>query len=62
MGMRFYKPTSAGRRGGMVSDFSEITDRKKQPEKSLIEPFKKKGGRNFQGKMGTSQFPRYFTR
>ena len=53
MGMRFYKPTSAGRRGGMVSDFSEITDRKKKPEKSLIEPFKKKGGRNFQGKITT---------
>ena len=51
MGMRFYKPTSAGRRGGMVSDFSEITDRKKKPEKSLIEPYKKKGGRNFQGKI-----------
>jgi large subunit ribosomal protein L2 len=53
MGMRFYKPTSAGRRGGMVSDFSEITDKKKKPEKSLIEPFKKKGGRNFQGKITT---------
>lgn len=53
MGMRFYKPTSAGRRGGMVSDFAEITDRKKKPEKSLIEPFKKKGGRNFQGKITT---------
>ena len=51
MGMRFYKPTSAGRRGGMVSDFSEITDRKKEPEKSLIEPYKKRGGRNFQGKI-----------
>jgi len=51
MGMRFYKPTSAGRRGGMVSDFKEITDRKKKPEKSLLEPFKKKGGRNFQGKI-----------
>ena len=51
MGMRFYKPTSAGRRGGMVSDFKEITDRKKKPEKSLVEPYKKKGGRNFQGKI-----------
>lgn len=51
MGMRFYKPTSAGRRGGMVSDFKEITDRKKKPEKSLLEPYKKKGGRNFQGKI-----------
>ncbi|WP_010587107.1 50S ribosomal protein L2 [Schlesneria paludicola] len=53
MGMRFYKPTSAGRRGGMVSDFKEITDRKKKPEKSLLEPVKKKGGRNFQGKITT---------
>lgn len=53
MGMRFYKPTSAGRRGGMVSDFKEITDRKKKPEKSLLEPIKKKGGRNFQGKITT---------
>src|SRR5271167_757876 len=51
MGMRFYKPTSAGRRGGMVSDFKEITDRKKKPEKSLLEPYKKHGGRNFQGKI-----------
>lgn len=51
MGVRFYKPTSAGRRGGMVSDFSEITDRKKKPEKSLVVPYKKTGGRNFQGKI-----------
>jgi large subunit ribosomal protein L2 len=51
MGVRFYKPTSAGRRGGMVSDFAEITDRKKKPEKSLVVPHKKKGGRNFQGKI-----------
>lgn len=51
MGIRFYKPTSAGRRGGMVSDFAEITDRKKKPEKSLLIPYKKTGGRNFQGKI-----------
>src|SRR5207302_9126928 len=49
MGIRFYKPTTPGRRGGSVSDFSEITDRKKKPEKSLLKPAKKKGGRNFQG-------------
>ena len=49
MGIRFYKPTTPGRRGGSVSDFSEITDRKKKPEKSLLTPAKKKGGRNFQG-------------
>jgi large subunit ribosomal protein L2 len=51
MGIRFYKPTTPGRRGASVSDFAEITDRKKEPEKSLITPLKKKGGRNFQGKI-----------
>jgi large subunit ribosomal protein L2 len=49
MGIRYYKPTSAGRRQGSVSDFAEITDRKKKPEKTLIVPKPKKGGRNFQG-------------
>src|SRR5215831_4447748 len=49
MGIRQYKPTTPGRRGGSVSDFSEITDRKKKPEKSLLEPKPKKGGRNNQG-------------
>ncbi len=53
MGIRFYKPTSPGRRGASVSDFAEITDRKKKPEKSLLIRFKKKGGRNFQGKITT---------
>ena len=51
MGIRTYKPTSPGRRGGMVSDFADITDRKKKPEKSLLVPLKKTGGRNFQGKI-----------
>ena len=49
MGVRKYKPVTAGRRGGSVSDFVEITDKKKKPEKSLLKPRKKKGGRNFQG-------------
>jgi large subunit ribosomal protein L2 len=49
MGIRQYKPVTAGRRGGSVSDFSDITDRKKKPEKSLLKPYKKKGGRNNQG-------------
>ncbi len=49
MGIRKYKPTSAGRRHGSVSDFSDITDRKKKPEKTLLRPLKKKGGRNNQG-------------
>jgi len=49
MGIRYYKPTTPGRRGGSVSDFAEITDRKKRPEKSLVEPKPKKGGRNHHG-------------
>jgi large subunit ribosomal protein L2 len=32
-----------------VSDFADITDRKKKPEKSLLEPKPRKGGRNNQG-------------
>src|SRR5262249_42435979 len=49
MGIRYYKPTTPGRRQGSVSDFAEITDRKKKPEKALVEPLQKSGGRNFQG-------------
>src|SRR5436305_6498969 len=55
MGIREYKPTTPGRRGGTVSDFAEITDRKKKPEKSLLRPKPKKGGRNNQG-IVTSRF------
>ena len=49
MGIRQYKPTSAGRRAGSVSDFADLTDRAKKPEKSLLLPKPKKGGRNNQG-------------
>jgi large subunit ribosomal protein L2 len=49
MGIRVYKPTSAGRRNASVSDFSDLTDKNKKPEKSLVVPLRKKGGRNFQG-------------
>jgi len=49
MGLKIYKPTSAGRRGGSGSDFAEITRTK--PEKSLLEPLKKSGGRNNLGRM-----------
>ena len=50
MGIRKYKPTSAGRRNASVSDFAELTPGAK-PEKSLLRPKKKKGGRNNQGKI-----------
>src|SRR5229473_1319912 len=49
MGIRQYKPTTPGRRQGSVSDFAEITDRKKKPEKSLLRPLQKTGGRNHHG-------------
>ncbi|MEY4614821.1 50S ribosomal protein L2 [bacterium] len=49
MAIRQYKPVTPGRRQGSVSDFAEITDRKRKPEKSLLVPKKKTGGRNNQG-------------
>ena len=49
MGIRRYKPTSAGRRNMSVSTFEEIT--KSTPEKSLLEPLRKSGGRNNQGRL-----------
>src|SRR3712207_8424810 len=49
MGIRTYKPTSPGRRNASVSDFSELTDKNKKPEKSLTVPLKKTGGRHNQG-------------
>ena len=56
MGIKQYKPTSAGRRAGMVSDFADTTHpRKNKPEKKLLSPKPKKGGRNNQG-ITTSRF------
>ena len=49
MGVKTYKPTTAGRRGMILSDFSEITSAK--PERSLVAPLQKKGGRNVYGRM-----------
>ncbi|ODS33783.1 MAG: 50S ribosomal protein L2 [Candidatus Scalindua rubra] len=49
MGIKYYKPTSNGRRFGTVSDFSEITTT--TPEKSLLMPLRKTGGRNNEGKI-----------
>lgn len=49
MGIKTYKPTSPGRRHGNVLDFSELTTSK--PEKSLLRPLKKTGGRNNHGRI-----------
>ena len=51
MGLKQYKPTSPGRRFQTVSDFAEITST--TPEKSLLEPLPKKGGRNNNGRITT---------
>ena len=49
MSIKRYKPTSAGRRSMSVPGFEEVT--KTTPEKALLEPLKKSGGRNNHGHM-----------
>jgi large subunit ribosomal protein L2 len=49
LGLKVYRPTSPGQRGKVGADFSEIT--KKEPEKSLLLPLKRKAGRSNQGKI-----------
>jgi large subunit ribosomal protein L2 len=49
MPIKYYKPTSPGRRGMSVSTFEEVTQTR--PEKSLLRPLKKQAGRNFRGKI-----------
>jgi len=49
MSLREYKPTSPGRRDTVYDDFSDITTNK--PEKSLLAPLTKKGGRNNRGRV-----------
>ena len=49
MGIRTYSPTSPGRRNSAVNDFSELSDKRKRPEKSLLQRLRKTGGRNHHG-------------
>jgi large subunit ribosomal protein L2 len=49
MAIRKLKPTTAGTRWMSVSAFDEIT--KTRPEKGLVEPLKKSGGRNNTGRI-----------
>ncbi|HAY13354.1 MAG TPA: 50S ribosomal protein L2 [Fimbriimonadaceae bacterium] len=49
MPTRKYKPTSPGRRNMVVSTYEEIT--KSKPEKSLLAPRPKSGGRNHTGRI-----------
>jgi large subunit ribosomal protein L2 len=47
MGIRQFKPVTKGTRFRSISDFTEIT--RSTPEKSLLEPIKKSGGRDNHG-------------
>lgn len=49
MAIKKYSPTSPARRFMTVSTFENITD--KEPEKSLLAPIKRKGGRNVYGRI-----------
>ncbi len=49
MGVKKFKPTSAGRRGMTGADFAEVT--RSTPEKSLLTPLPKKSGRNNRGRI-----------
>lgn len=49
MGIKIYRPTSPGRRGMSVSDFAEIT--RSRPERSLLRPGRRLGGRNNMGRI-----------
>ncbi len=49
MAVKKYKPTTNGRRNMSVLAYEEITT--STPEKSLLEPFSRTGGRNNQGKI-----------
>ncbi len=49
MALKTYRPTSPGRRSMSGATFNEIT--KDKPEKSLLRPRKKRGGRNTQGRI-----------
>ena len=53
MGIRRFKPTTNALRHTAISDFSEIT--KSRPEKALLQPLKKTGGRNVYGRI-TSRY------
>ncbi|MFQ5839794.1 MAG: 50S ribosomal protein L2 [Candidatus Methylomirabilales bacterium] len=49
MGIRSYKPTSPGHRFQSVNAFGDVT--RPRPEKSLVEPLHKTGGRNRGGRL-----------
>jgi len=53
MAVKKFKPISPGTRFRVGNSYEELTASK--PEKSLLEPIKKSGGRNADGKMTMRQ-------
>ena len=51
MGIKRFKPTSPGRRFMTVDTFEDVT--RSEPERSLVAPLKKNGGRNSYGRITT---------
>jgi large subunit ribosomal protein L2 len=49
MSIKVYKPSTSGRRNMSVTDYSQLS--KTKPERSLLEPQKKKSGRNNYGRI-----------
>ncbi|HEV57237.1 MAG TPA: 50S ribosomal protein L2, partial [Phycisphaerales bacterium] len=49
MAIKYYKPTTPGRRGASVIDYKAVLTTT-TPEKSLCERIKKHGGRNHHGR------------
>ena len=53
MGLKKFKPTTPGLRSRTTVDFSELT--KKEPEKALIRPLRRTGGRSNRGRISSWQ-------
>src|SRR5207247_4772590 len=51
MGIRQFKPVTPATRFRSVSDFSDVT--RQEPERSLLEPLRRTGGRNNKGHITT---------
>src|SRR5438552_3543206 len=51
MGIRQFKPVTSSTRFRSVSDFSDVT--RQEPERSLLEPLRRTGGRNNKGHVTT---------
>ena len=51
MGNKSFRPFTPSLRWTVTSDFAEIQPKHKKPEKALLEPIKRTGGRNSYGRM-----------